>query len=456
MARFGQGLNPQLSAVDYSPIMQGTQVAAQGIAQGGAAIGNALAGLGQQFGAALEKRADYKAQIKAGDDAIKAISTLKGIPPEIQAMAQQAQQRLKDPNLSLVEQAKIGAQVNQLFGGVMQAGIQTMMQKQAEAADKQAINVGLAALRTGNDPFSAVQGMGMELTPNAVAFINDYQQSQAKTQETKALAQKAQAEAYAFGNKTPARLPFQDQAVQAAISDFTAQTGRAPSQGELFGIYQTVAQMSRPTTNINMGEDTAAKELGKLAAERWVKLYDTAQQAIPALEKLNEVQQIVSSGDLNTGIASEIATNVDRVRSQFLADQKAGKRVTNDQKLDALLGSDVFPMIGTLGIGARGLDTPAEREFLQNVFTGTRKLDAPAIQELVRIRRDIQIRAIEKYNEEVSSGRMDKFFQNTGFKKSQIEIPDFAKQSAQQAIPDGVDPKVWQYLTPEQKKLWGK
>lgn len=62
MARFGQGLNPQLSAVDYSPIMQGTQIAAQGIAQGGQNIGNALAGLGQQIGQGIKEYQANKEQ----------------------------------------------------------------------------------------------------------------------------------------------------------------------------------------------------------------------------------------------------------------------------------------------------------------------------------------------------------------------------------------------------------
>lgn len=34
------------------------------------------------------------------------------------------------------------------------------------------------------------------------------------------------------------------------------------------------------------------------------------------------------------------------------------------------MGADVFAMLKPLGIGARGLDTPAERKFLQEVLTG--------------------------------------------------------------------------------------
>jgi hypothetical protein len=40
--------------------------------------------------------------------------------------------------------------------------------------------------------------------------------------------------------------------------------------------------------------------------------------------------------------------------------------ISDIEEQDRLVGSEAFPLIKALGIGARGLDTPAEREFLRN------------------------------------------------------------------------------------------
>ena len=83
--------------------------------------------------------------------------------------------------------------------------------------------------------------------------------------------------------------------------------------------------------------------------------------------------------------------------------------VSNDQYLEALLGSQVFAMIKTLGIGARGLDTPAERDFLIQVMTGKRSDDKEAIMRMTRLRREIATDAILKWNEKVQNGSLDNY-----------------------------------------------
>jgi hypothetical protein len=90
-----------------------------------------------------------------------------------------------------------------------------------------------------------------------------------------------------------------------------------------------------------------------------------------SIETLKELE----TGDAFTGSFAELQSNVAKVQAKFAGDKKAGKKVTDTEYLDALLGSDVFPMISSLGIGARGLDTPSEREYLRKVMTGTINLE---------------------------------------------------------------------------------
>ncbi len=55
MATFGQGINPQLGAIDYSPILRGSMAGAQMAAQGSQMIGQGLANLGQEIGQGVQK-----------------------------------------------------------------------------------------------------------------------------------------------------------------------------------------------------------------------------------------------------------------------------------------------------------------------------------------------------------------------------------------------------------------
>ena len=74
-------------------------------------------------------------------------------------------------------------------------------------------------------------------------------------------------------------------------------------------------------------------------------------------------------------------------------------KISTTEVLDAMLGSDVFPMIKQLGIGARGLDTPAEREFLQKVMTGAIPMNRDTLTKLTIMRRNNFVEMAKRYNE---------------------------------------------------------
>ena len=76
-----------------------------------------------------------------------------------------------------------------------------------------------------------------------------------------------------------------------------------------------------------------------------------------------------------------------------------------------------------MGIGARGLDTPAEREFLREVVSGTISLNAETLRRMAEIRANVKERAIDRFNQRVEKGELDRFFQATGREKRKIEKP---------------------------------
>jgi hypothetical protein len=153
------------------------------------------------------------------------------------------------------------------------------------------------------------------------------------------------------------------------------------------------------------------------------ELYTGAQASVGNLMKLDQALGIIEKGDINTGLGSDIASNFNRLKAKFLGDERAGSIVAQNEYLDSLLGSDVFTAIGALGIGARGLDTPAERDFLIQVMTGSRKLDKAALKAMTQFRQIREIKMMEGYNEAVNSGAMDEYF-DLGYERKLYEIPE--------------------------------
>jgi len=83
MATFGQGINPQLGAIDYSPILRGSMAGAQMAAQGSQMIGQGLANLGEEVGkgvAAYYKKKEIK---KLEDDGVAFVQKLGTTSPHL-------------------------------------------------------------------------------------------------------------------------------------------------------------------------------------------------------------------------------------------------------------------------------------------------------------------------------------------------------------------------------------
>lgn len=186
----------------------------------------------------------------------------------------------------------------------------------------------------------------------------------------------------------------------------------------------TSPQPQTPQVAIDMkGESEYTKKVSGLAGERDVGQHDSAQAAVENLNKLNLTLQHIKGSNAITGMGSEVLKNVERAKALFMADKAAGKRASDTELLDALLGSDVFPMIKQLGIGARGLDTPAEREFLRNVMTGTTPLNRETLVRMTEIRKGIAERAIDRWNERVEKGELSRYFRALGTEPQKIEKP---------------------------------
>jgi len=208
---------------------------------------------------------------------------------------------------------------------------------------------------------------------------------------------------------------------------------------------------------VNSGE-TYAEALAKYLAEDDRALVNNAQKSVSNLSKIDQTLNSLLNEDINTGIGANFFTTFDRLKGQFGADELAANRATQDQFLDSLLGSAVFEQIGALGIGARGLDTPAEREFLREVLTGTRSLSKETLLEMTQARRDRDIQNIQLYNDRVERGDLDAYFDIRGGEKRKLEIPEppavrtESKEDDIPPVPEGIEYEVW--ITKPEGMMW--
>ena len=210
---------------------------------------------------------------------------------------------------------------------------------------------------------------------------------------------------------------------------------------------KTAEEAAKTAAAAGLAENTV---LGKAVGESNMALYETVQSGLDTIDKANDLINHLNTSDAITGAGAEMFKGIDRLKSLIGSDVAAG-RVANTEILNAMMGSDVFGMIKSLGIGARGLDTPAEREFMREVLTGTITLNKGTIIRLAEIRRDVGQRAIDKWNDKTDRGELDRFYEATGIEKlrlgkskvvgkslPQIPSPDITIGGGVSKLPEGV------------------
>jgi hypothetical protein len=170
-------------------------------------------------------------------------------------------------------------------------------------------------------------------------------------------------------------------------------------------------------------EGEKQKGYGKFGVEQNTAIFKAGQSAVKNIGKIDETLKLIQEGSPTTGLGAEIINNINRTKLLFTDSNKNIKDVSDTELLNSLLGSDVFPQIGALGIGARGLDTPAEREFLREVMTGTINMNKDTLVRLTSLRKKYEEKSLNDYNKAVEEGQLDDLFQFSGLPKRKLTVP---------------------------------
>ena len=171
------------------------------------------------------------------------------------------------------------------------------------------------------------------------------------------------------------------------------------------------------------GAQAEATASGKGMGDINTEQYKAAETAEVNVGKIDTLIKHLESSDAITGMGANVFKNIERMKTLFGSKAAAGE-VTDTELLDVMMGSEVFPLIKALGIGARGMDTPAEREFMRQVLTGSITLNKQTLVKMAQIRRDIAQRAIDKWNKRTDSGELDRWYSSTGQQKKKFGKSD--------------------------------
>ena len=179
-----------------------------------------------------------------------------------------------------------------------------------------------------------------------------------------------------------------------------------------------IPEIIKETVTIQKDVDTALTQIEKLGNLMDILEQDTANDVTPFTgifqPMLTQASRIVTSLGLDTKFKDEIdavkANPNSRQAKDILYEKLVRTEITK-----VMTGSDVFPMISSLGIGARGLDTPAERDFLISVMTGLPTMTIDTLKIMTKFRLKMYLDGLEKYNRKVDSGYFKMHNQNENF-----------------------------------------
>lgn len=179
--------------------------------------------------------------------------------------------------------------------------------------------------------------------------------------------------------------------------------------------------------NVSVGGPEAIQpgleQAGKTIFEQDIEGANQASTALRNIAKTDEVLKLLDEGEPVTGLTAPIQDVVNNARA-MLGDEEAIRQASDTGLLNALLGQEVFGSITALGIGARGLDTPAEREFLREVMAGTISMNEKTIRKIAELRRKYATEVIRRYNDKVKAGDYDLLNQNFNNRYQAIDVPE--------------------------------
>jgi hypothetical protein len=425
----GSSVNPALGRIDYSPITQGAQSAAQSIQAGGQAYGQMFANLGKQIGGGIEQYQKNKQERDAFEtralsnigEYIEFNNRFKANPSVFGNTNPVSQKTLdelaakKIPNLPIGQLKALVDQTEKLLQ--QPRAVESFIQQQAltDAANQQR-NARIEAAYDApqaNAPFY----LGRPMQPDTPeARTKRLVKAGASFPEAIAMAKapsdirKTEAEIFALTNKQPPLPSYQQDRLKTEVKAFTTTKGRPPTEIEMAGIYRSIDEGRIP--------DPFSADVSKILMTR----FSAAQNAVQSIKSIDDQIAMIDKGDINVGFTGDVQQGIDKLKALF-GNKQAAERVTNTEILESVLGKDLLDAINALGLTTQAYNTPAEMKNLRTAFTGGTEMSPAAIRQLAVFRRGVIQTLVNRYNEEVDLGMYNRLGKSFGTEIKKVTLP---------------------------------
>ena len=367
MATFGQGINPQLGAIDYSPILRGSMAGAEMAAKGSQMIGQGLANLGQEVGKGIqeytknkEERDMYTAGIESKMGRIAAtMKAFQANPAAFNNVSPISEEELKTYTTNAPKAIagskgalkgfyaelssltdRVEAAPAKALQSIQLADAQRNNQQTADAQNS--IGIGLAALAAGRtkNPLEAIQAAGGVMNPLVAKFFADYAQVGAQTRLAGEQANLARATAIGKENP-PDKVPTQYADIyRGLIGKFKAENqGREPSDIEKSGFQFQAARASGTATKTpaEEGQSEEQKQRVGIAIKYNQAIVDAAADASNIEADVGRALDLLSK--VETGVFGDLRVQGQRLAKEFGMDFG---NPANAEELRSILGSFVL------------------------------------------------------------------------------------------------------------------
>lgn len=216
-----------------------------------------------------------------------------------------------------------------------------------------------------------------------------------------------------------------------------------------------------PGTTVNVSTEKAyGSAFGGKLADVDIGKMTTAEKAPALADSANRIIGLVQQGNVFTGPAADIKLNL--ARALNVAGANNQEKIANTESLIAATGKSTLDAIHGAGLGTGQGFTDKDLRFLQGVAGGTINLTAQTLTELATLQHRVATKAAESWNKRVKEMPQN-VVQGTGLSTTPITVPPLSSvmkgkgaAASAPAVPAGVDPALWNVMTPEERALWQK
>lgn len=213
------------------------------------------------------------------------------------------------------------------------------------------------------------------------------------------------------------------------------------------GIPSSAISSNKPEKPV---EDTFGKEVAKTSVEAIGKLRDNALNAPRFAEAANNIDAMLASGAI-TGPGAQLKLAFARTMGFMGAETEA---IAASEQLFKSLAETTLAAIPSAGLGTGQGFTDKDLKFLQAAVSGEIAFTPATLKKVAEYNRklaDTSVKAFNSYYSNLPESRRAQLSEFGITPMNLPEVPATVTSDDISKVPSGVDPELWNYLSPEEK-----